>query len=275
MHKVLVFSPYEIAEPAASEHKVNLVKGDNDTTTVAKDVSLQELYDNHVKPGYMLYLTQPLKKATAENLKKLMSENIPGEVRNYAMAKAHTHFVKVEAAQKGHQLGALKVIIVRLSSPVEYFKLSLDRAYQFIANGSPVEIRIRIKGAHVGKEERLKPGDANAWPWMHDHFPHLRPDFILKAMPEGSMYLIKPVSDGRTVQFVISKPAKKMPRVDLNKRLLSVQKSVEQSVVSGRQGQLPRALRAQVQAAGHKEYAVRTGMPRPQATQRGEGEDAA
>ncbi|KAF1844523.1 uncharacterized protein K460DRAFT_93315 [Cucurbitaria berberidis CBS 394.84] len=262
MHKIINFSPYEIAEPAASEHKVNLVEGKEDSTIVAKDVSLQELYDNHVKPGYMLYLTQEVQKKTAENIEKLKKEDIPGEARNYAIVKAHTRFVKVEAGQKGKQLGGLKIVIVTLANPVDYFQLALDRAYQFIANGSPVEFRIRMKGANLGKENRLGPGDADVWPWMHNHFPHIRPDFILKAMPEGTFFLVEPVSDGRHVQFVMAKQAEQMPRISLTTRLQHVKTSVKKSIEQGKQGQLPKAMRKELRDGGHEDYSVDTGMPR-------------
>lgn len=256
------YSPYEIAPPGKSTHKVNLVESDYDPRIVEEDVSLQELYDNYIKPGHMLYLTQAVKKGTAYNFEKLKSENVPRKARNYAIVRSHTSFVKVTHGQKGAQLGGLKTIILSLASPVDYFKLSLDRAYQFIANGSPVEIRTRLKGTKLSKEERLKAGDPDAWPWVHDHFAHLRPDVILKSMPEGSMYLVKPVSDGRVVQFVISRPAKQMPPIDLTTRLLRVKESLKQALQQGKQIQLPAGMREAMSAAGHTDDSARTGMPR-------------
>ncbi|CAO2648651.1 Nn.00g079180.m01.CDS01 [Neocucurbitaria sp. VM-36] len=253
MHKVLNFGSYEIAEPTASKHKLDLVAGDKDPTIVAKDISLQELYNKHVKPGCMLYLAHAMNRKTVEKIEKLSDEAIPSEVRNYAIVKAHTRFVKVSKGQKGKQLGGLKIVIVSLASTVEYYKLALDRAYQFIANGSPVEFRIRMSGAKVTKEDKIKPGNPDAWPWLHDRFPHIRPDFILKGMPEGTFYLIKPVSDGRLVQFVMSRPAEKMPRVDLSIRLMRVKDSVQQLIGERKLSQLPKGMRRDLQAAGHKE----------------------
>jgi hypothetical protein len=231
MQKIIGFDLYDPPPPSTSSHRVNLVKSESDHTPIAKDVSLQELYDNHLGPGKLLYMTQKISKKLSENYEKMRDERVPEQVNNYAIVNAHTIEVKVKTAQvQGNQLGGLKGVHMVLANPVEYTKEALDRAYQFIEHGSPVEFRVRLLGAVVKKKMKSTPASADAWPWMHAHFPHLRPDFILKTMPEGTDYLIKPVSDGRTIQFVLSKKAKVMPKLDLTNRVFRVKKAVIQTL---------------------------------------------
>lgn len=266
-HKVMVFEPYEIPKPGISTHRVNLVDGGDDAAIIKKNISLGKLLYEHIKPGHMLYLTQTMSKKTSESLDELKTEKILSEYRNYAIVKSHTHSVNAVKKKQRYQVGRLKVVPFNLASPVEHVKLSLDRAYQFVEAGSPVEISIRFKGAKLSRSERLTRGDPNVWPWMHQHFPHLRPDFILKAMPKNSIYRVHPMSDGRVVQFVVSRPIRRIPPMLLTRRLLKMKKMVKKSVDGGRQGQLPALMRKDLVASGHEDYSLKTGLVRRQARQ--------
>lgn len=231
MHKILDFDRYRPEPPSASKHRVNLVEDEFDQTPIAENISLEELYD-HVSPGKMLYMTQPITKKVAGNLEKMRAEDVPSQNKNYAITSAHSIEVALKMPQTGlKQLGPLKGVHLLLANPIEYTKLSLDRAYQFIEQGSPVEIRVRLLGGQaVKKKMKTPPQDPDAWPWMHEHFPHLRPDFILKGMPEGTQYIIEPVSDGRTIQFVLGRQAQQMPKMDLTKRAFRVKAAVTASL---------------------------------------------
>ncbi|CBX96767.1 hypothetical protein IAQ61_008283 [Plenodomus lingam] len=268
-HKLLTFSPYEVAGLSRSTHKVNLVKSDQNQTVVAADLSLQELYDEHVQPGKMLYLAHNIGKAVGDNLERLRTEDKAQEYRNYAVMEPYS-CIKQGSKEitlrptRGKQLGELKCVMVRLSSPSAYFKICMDRAYQFIEAGSPVEFRIRLRGS-TNKMEKQKAGPIENWRWMHDHWPHLRPDFILKSMPKGAMFLIDPVTDGYIVQFVISLAANVMPTVDLNERLWKVKKGVQKSTSLGRQSQLPKFMRQQLADEGLTDYSPDSGLPKAQA----------
>jgi hypothetical protein len=68
MHKLLPFDLYEIAPPSASKRLVNLVEGQR---SIAKNISLQELYDKHIQPGQLLYLNQSIRKRIAEDVDQL------------------------------------------------------------------------------------------------------------------------------------------------------------------------------------------------------------
>lgn len=266
-HKSLTFSPYQIEPPSASSHRINLFETDKHHSKyqlIAEDVSFQEAYDSYVKPGHMIYCMKELKKGMAKTFATEEKEHLLDEYKNFSFVEAKSHRIPLNSPQKGRQLGGLKNIIFNESSPVSHYRLSMDRAYQFIELGSPVEFRIRLQGS-VAKEQRLMPGDPTIWPWMHAHFPHLRPDFILKEMPEGTTFLINPVSDGRVCQWVLAKPTTVSSTQDLDKRFEKVQKGVVQSIRKGQQEMLPQQMRLQLAESGNENYSPNTGMPRSKA----------
>ncbi|KAF1926678.1 uncharacterized protein M421DRAFT_23458, partial [Didymella exigua CBS 183.55] len=233
MHKVLDFDLYKPKPPSESPHRVNLVKWQKgrEPEVLKKNLSLQELYE-HVSPGNFLFQVDQIPRKLEGKFEAIRDQNIAAEFNNYAIGTARSEAeVSTKNAQTdGKQLGALKNIIMLLSNPVSYKPLVLDRAYQFIELGSPVEFRIRLFGSAVAVKNRGRTLDPEMVPWLQDHFPHMRPDFILKAMPEGSVYLIEPVTDGRIIQFVVCKGAKEMPKLNLTTRLFRVQGAVEKSL---------------------------------------------
>lgn len=279
MHKVLHFDQYKLEHYRASPHRINLLDSSSGKA-IAEGLKLQEVYDFYIKPGHMLYCCQQFHKTTAENVDKLKQERVYENCNNYAIVQAHsTHFKlpalrkmkkkKGEEEEQEQQKGqitnwdGIKEIHLNLSSPVEYWKMSLDRAYQFVESGHPVEMNFRIRGKHTSKQERLLPGPSDRWPWLHNYFPHMRPDFILKAMPEGTFFLVKPVSDGRHVQWVMALPTKQHTRsFDLTKKLLKVKEGVKKSIEQGKQPGLPTAMRLNLINDGHEEYSLESDKPR-------------
>lgn len=237
MHKILQHERYNVAPLTASDHKVNLVKSDTDQQVIAEGLSLQELYDNHVSPGKLLYLTDYVSKGVGDNFETLQTAVMQSKHINYALIDAHTHIHKIKHSQKGFkQHAGLKNVIFLVSNPVGYTRLALDRAYQFIEAGCPVEFRIRLVGPILVKRFKgVVPSEVQTW--MHDHFPHLRPDFILKSMPEGTKYLIKPYSDRQTIQFVVAKEVVQGPKIDLTTRLERVRQAVVKSLPNNKMAQ--------------------------------------
>ncbi|KAF3041516.1 hypothetical protein E8E12_004384 [Didymella heteroderae] len=245
MHKVLDFARYQIKPPGDSTHRVNLVrwaKGKDwkdKFIVVKKNLSLEELYE-HVSPGKFIYQADQIPKKLDGKFEELRDQNIPAQSNNYAIGLAkekkwnHADQVSkkvIQSAQKdGEQHGPLKNVIMLLSNPVGFKHLSLDRAYQFIELGSPVEFRIRLCNSAVAVKNKVMAPNPELVPWMMDHFPHLRPDFILKAMPKDTVYIIEPVTDGRMVQFVLGKPAAQGPKLNLTTRLFRVKTAVEKSL---------------------------------------------
>jgi hypothetical protein len=264
-HKVIAFDPYELEPLDASEHLVNITKEirKGAPQTIAESISLQEAYEKYIKPGQLIYSLGIVPKNITSDLDKLKAEAIATRNNDYAIFEGGSlpHNIKIKGKGKGE--GALRVTPLSLSSSPEYFKLAIDRSYQFVEQGSPVEFTLRFKQGHVKKEIALVPNDHNAWQWIHRHFPHLRPDFILRSMPEGSRYVVDPVTNGTVLQFVIAKSLHKGPIIpeNLTERLVRVKRSVLQHIENGQQAQLPKVYRQQLLAAGNEAYSPSSGMP--------------
>lgn len=203
----------------------------------------------------------------------MKEHNIPQEHNNYAIFRAGESVVKI--ARHKHRdhpnpmfrdLAGLKEIHVNLASPPSYWMLVLGRAYAFLDNGHQLEFSIRYKGTYKSPSQRSAPGDRDIWPWMHEHFPHLRPDFILKGMPKGAYYMIDPVSNGKHVQFVIAMPHDSKHsgsgHQNLTRRLFKVKKQVKESIEAGLQAQLPKHEREKLIKKGSEDYSLDTGLPR-------------
>lgn len=243
MHKVLDFERYNTKPLSESTYRVNLVqwKKDEDLKVLKRDLSLEELYD-HVSPGRFIYHADEVSKKFDEKtfggkVEETSEQNIATQYNNYAIGIAHGDETGevVKVSNKGSQanskqLGALKIIIMLISSPVAYRRMMLDKAYQFIELGSPVEFRFHLSGSTSAKKNRGKSPNSGAVSWLQDYFPHLRPDFVLKAMPEGTKFFIDPVTDGSILQFVLGRPAEQMPKLDLTTRLFRVKVAVEESL---------------------------------------------
>jgi hypothetical protein len=260
-HKILPFDPYKVDRLDASEHLVNIKRGGK---TIAEGISLKEVYDQHVKPGHLIYsLGSSIPKDVASNVEKLEAGDFATLNNNYSIFEGGSISYNKKDPRKGKGIGALRVTPLMLSSTPDYFKLAIDRSYQFVEQGCPVEFVLRYKQGHVKKEVAMLPTDHGPWKWIHRHFPHLRPDFILRAMPEGSRYVVDPVSNGNVLQFVIAKEVDKGPTIpdSLTKRFFRVKQSVQASIEKGLQAGLPKIYRQQLQEAGKTSYSRASDQP--------------
>ncbi|KAJ4992812.1 hypothetical protein SVAN01_01858 [Stagonosporopsis vannaccii] len=239
MHKILDFDLYDIAPPSASKHEVDIAKSETEPDEIVKNgVTLEKLYEEHISPGQFIYLVKPIDKALASNFEKMREEDTPSTHKKYAVVKARideNRQNKLEANRRrkgleahprglGEVSGALKEAHISLFSPPAYTRLVLDRVYNFIEFGSPVELCIRVFSS--GKDTKYRPVGLDIQKWLHEHFPHLRPDFILKSMPEGTEFLINPVTNGCVVQFVLGKRPEWMGKQDLTARAFRVKDTV-------------------------------------------------
>lgn len=259
-HTVLPFDRYLVADPAESAHLVTLVHGKK---TIAENISLAEVYEKHVKPGQLLYLKDGIDKKLAERVSRMKDEETVLAHRTYGIVETGTIPGNKRSPDSGKGRGAFRVTPLTLASPPDYLMRSLDRSYQFIDHGAPVEFSFAIKRSPIKKEDKWKGiDDKESWPWIHEHFPHLRPDFILKSMPEGSMWSVEPVSDGRRLQFVIIKPSplNKNP-INYTSRLFKVKESVKKQIARGRAQQLPKSMRQELSDSGHETYSALSSMP--------------
>lgn len=270
MHKLLPFDLYQPPPFDASEHLVRLETDGK----VIEEISLQDIYHHHVRPGRFLYLKEGPTKTETNSMGALQEKQLPNIYRTYGIFQAETLAGNKKEPHAGKGKGALRTTPLNLSSPAAYFIAALDRSYQFVKHESPVEFVMAItRKADKDKKKRLAPAGMDTWHWTHEHFPHLRPDFILKSMPKGSRYVIDPVSDGKRVQFVIaaSQPAplelgyspgkeEHIP-FNLTKRLFAVKGSVQKSIREGKQAQLPAVYRQMLHDSGNMSYHRRTNMP--------------
>ncbi|KAF2826323.1 hypothetical protein CC86DRAFT_455854 [Ophiobolus disseminans] len=259
-HKLLAFQLYDVEPPNCSAHEINLVR---DEKTVAENISLEELYEKHIKPGELLYLMEPVKKAASENIATIKKENLTLKHRTFGIFPAGSIPGNAKDPRAGKGIGALRTTPFALSSPAAYFKLAIDRSYTYIDQGAPVEFSIAIKRTKLPKEERITGShEKGDWPYLHEHFPHLRPDFIFKSMPEGSVWAVEPVSDGRHLHFVIVKPSKinREPQ-NLTARLFKVKESVTTHIKKGQQQGLPAVMRQRLYDSGLRTYSPLTAMP--------------
>jgi hypothetical protein len=263
-HKVLPFERYIIPPLESSDQLVNIetLADEQGRTTLVKNITLKDAYDNLIQPGYLLVLLSEIKKKVAEKVEVLKEEKTYLSNSTYVIVKAESISGNIKKPEAGKGQGALRVTPVNLSSTKAYFTLALDRSYQFIKHGSPVEFSIRISGGFDKSDNKLKAVGHENWNWLHNHFPHLRPDFILKSMPEHSRFVVDPVSDGRIVQFVIARKTEGYFVDDnLTDRLFKIKRAVETSIERGQQAQLPKRLRSTLQQSGHAAYSPMTGLP--------------
>jgi hypothetical protein len=263
-HKLLPFELYPIPPLGSSDQLVNIqtLADEQGRKTLVENITLQDAYDNYVKPGHLLILLSEITKKVAEKVETLKQEKTYLSNSTYGIVKAESIPSNIKSPTAGKGQGALRVTPVNLASTKSYFTLALDRSHQFIRHGSPVEFTIRLKGGYDKTTDKLEFQGHENWTWLHNHFPHLRPDFILKSMPEGSRFVVDPVSDGRVVQFVIAKQSPVF-RVDhnLTARLFKIKEAVKTSIARGQQAQLPKRLRSTLQQAGHVAYSPMTGLP--------------
>lgn len=253
MQKILSFDRYDPPEVSASDHTINIVKmveneeGETVKKTVAQDLTLQEVYDSYVEPGRWLQLADTVPKVdTSVDPAVLREKGTVQRYRDYVVLEAHGSGAKAEVPRK--KLGkVLKVLANReeiehlltlrkvhllLGSPMYHVTEMMDKTYQWIELGCPVEFSIRAR--NITTKDYVERGmvSKDIFEYVFKHFPHLRPDFILKSMPVGTKYLVKPFSDGRHVQFVLGGERefkKDSFKTDLTQRALNVKQAVLQS----------------------------------------------
>lgn len=252
------------------EHKINIVKWANGPSTqdgsqppkskvvIAEGLTPKEAYDRFVKPGQMLTLAETMHKGWVRpQLAAMQQLQAPEKFNDYVITKPYrldTPVVVTGKKAKGHRPGDLVVppsmyeklreVHLLLHSPTSYWQEMLDRAYQFLELGCPVEFVIRARNSNGAKKARWRSAGTEQMDYWLAHFPHMRPDVILRSMPAGTKFIIDPVTDGRALQFVLAIPKGSMQ--DLNERLQNVKMMVTEAIEAGRlkdhfRGTLPSA----------------------------------
>ncbi|KAJ4347962.1 uncharacterized protein N0V89_009334 [Didymosphaeria variabile] len=227
-------------------HKINIVEFVKDEDghpvkkIVAESLTLQQVYDDYIEPGKFLRLASTVPKSHAPSdhveLEKLRTAR---RYRDYVIFDAYSTRAQAKVDTKkplkarGNQveiahLRALREVHLLLHSPMDHFAHMIDKAYQLITLGSPIEFDILIRHVTEKKAARIVSQPKDSLDYACGHFPHLRPDFILKSMPAKSRYLVQPVTDGIHLQFVIGPELEgdRLGKMDLTKRLFNVKRAV-------------------------------------------------
>lgn len=220
-----LWKPYELPVPEDSQYNI-YVMGEKGKRSA---MSLDQLARD-IRPGRFLIPTKTPTKQEANDPTQSLSDG--QAYQDYTFTEVRPYTVKGPKMRTyGQDARKLKFRMSRgkdgklltfdLASPPSFYQSCLDRAYAFLDAGHPVEFGLRYSGSHIPKRDRLKEKDNRIWPWLHVRFPHLRPDFIRGAMPEGTCYVIPPFSDGRGLKFVMkAPPGKNQPVHDWTSRLL-------------------------------------------------------
>lgn len=261
MHKIIHYKRYDPPDLAESTHKVNVIKeGKNEVggkvrETVAEGVTLQHVYDNYIEPGKILRLASTIPRIDAPPDRPSLEKRRTAErYRDYVIFDALSTGTQVDAGSKKaarakgnrneirHMLG-LREVKILLQTPMPHFAQMMDKAYQFLQLGSPVEFDICIRHVMDKKVANIFTDStpAESLDYVYRHFPHLRHDFIFKSMPEGTRWVVDPFSNDRHVRFVLGRETKREENVKSNftQRLLNVQKAVMKGIEEGRIQQLP------------------------------------
>ncbi|KAJ8113842.1 hypothetical protein OPT61_g4137 [Boeremia exigua] len=223
MHKILNYDKFECPPLSASKHRVNLMRSFKDTRAIAKNMSLEQLYKKHPGPGKILCMMDQIPKALSKSCAKMRENDTPSIHNNFCFAPIHSDTPAAEP--KSNKRGRIREVHLLLSNPPSYMAIALERAYRFIKADVVVEFSIRFSETMMGKNS--KAVDLDLPNWVQEHFPHLRPDFILKSMPEGSAFEIKPMTNGQMIKFVIGIPK---DQTDLTKKLSTLQESVKKKL---------------------------------------------
>ncbi|KAF2464649.1 uncharacterized protein BDR25DRAFT_296627 [Lindgomyces ingoldianus] len=267
-HKILPFNLYHVPNLSESNHKITLITKPGGEE-LQKELSLEDALAL-VQPGQVLYQTDEIPKSLSQNWEKLREDELQNKFNRYAIYETGKRRFPIAskkvASIKFVHLAALKEIHCSLSSTPDYTTILLDRTYQFLNAGHPVEFCLRLRGSKVKKADRWLGYDFSAWYWMHQNFPHLRPDFILKGMPEGAYFKVSPWSDGNHLQWVMAMPtADELAtgiRPNMDRRLGVLKKRVQDAMDSGKQSQLPASLRQKLIDAGIEAYSLQNGEPK-------------
>ena len=209
---------------------------------VAQDITLKHAYENYVAPGRMILLADTVTKLDVPmRLALLKEKGTVNQFRDYVILDAYSTGRSATMRSPGKikhsweitHMKSLREFHFMLSSQLQHNAQQMDQAYQVLELGCPVEFSMRTRQITEQKFDELGLHEDDTFGYIYRHFPHLRPDFVLKSMPTGTRYLVKPFSNGRHVQFVLGCGSSRLDNfrsTDLTNRLLRVQKMVKQSV---------------------------------------------
>lgn len=123
-------------------------------------------------------------------------------------------FKKTPEQRKRGKLGAqTKEFHLRPSCSPPHIAQVMSKSYAFILEGYRVEFHLR--GPAPAKENE----DYSTVDWALKNSMHLRPESILAAMPEGTTYLMEPVTDGDEIIWALEHKEHLKEELPLSKKV--------------------------------------------------------
>ncbi|PVH98428.1 hypothetical protein DM02DRAFT_630227 [Periconia macrospinosa] len=270
-HKALEMHRYTPPQPNA-EHRIKLT--DDKGECIGQDMSMKEVH-NHITPGYILSPLLMPHATEMRNVKSMKEGEVHKTFNGYKLVKAGLENFNAAKAKKETEHNTVffdcKIMPFsgkRLSSPYE-FSLNMQRIHRFLEDRHPVELQMRLPGRKLKKKKRsekeysLYPDKdlvlQEEWEWLHAHWPHLRPDNILKSMPKGTQVWLPPYTNGANLYWVFGPPW--AFSMNLGKKIEEMKTKVREEIKKGNQMQLPKKFREQLHASGQTEYSSDSDMP--------------
>lgn len=264
-HTVLEIFRYTQPPLETAEQLINVYSSGGEV--VAKDVTFQEVHDKHVRPGLSLSplklpaLDVPEEKRKLHSVATIKTHQVPAEFNNYVL----TELVPPEKIpkfsykdEKGH--AGMKIMPLasrRLKIPL-LFRLQMEKIHNFLCMKHPVEVRFVLPGRKIGGVRRSEknfslnpkadPVIREEWEWLHRAWPHLHPDIVLKSMPEGTTFWLKPHIHAAGVGWVFGPPNSQKRAWD--KKIDSLRHRVKLNIREGKQMEMPLKMRQQLMEAG-------------------------
>lgn len=228
---------------------------------ITKRVSLHDAYIKALKPGWFLVPKEAIVKKISENYEELVKNTSRYNAYILQKTRSNVPVAKKKPTSNSAQvqlMSALKELNFELGSSPEFFRIQMERAHAFLDAGHPVEFNMRAK---QNKKKEAHPEMLNL---ILEHFPHLRPDFILQSMPEGTVYLVDPFVSGGHVKWAFVKKVHHT-QGSMSKGILARKKKVAEAIEKGYASQLPKKMREKLIKAGHEEYSLDTGTTKKMA----------
>jgi len=191
-NKIVRFKPASPLYKQPQDLRIDLVDNSHNGEEFEpiKQITLADILKNHVKPGLLLVPSHPISSEQQYYLRPIDTKNPPSQPKSLKRPKRNT-----------------KEFHFSFTAPVAYFTIFMYTAWHTLQAGIPVEIHVHGDRAR----QRSRPGNADYIEWYKEqinHNLHLRPDVILKAMPEASWIQLEPVSDRNKVCWMIGPPEK-------------------------------------------------------------------
>ncbi|KAH7117686.1 hypothetical protein B0J11DRAFT_536488 [Dendryphion nanum] len=291
-HKIVAYAPYKVPPLESSTHQlslwtrpvVKLVWHSRDMALIPQrnellqeQIDFQNIY-SRIEPGIVLLPTQSLPKKETDSVEIIEKSGLQYRHNAYCLVPVGNKPNQVgklksggiplpknaEYPVKSLKHGSVKEHHVTLSVPVSHFYKSLTTMYWQLLHAHIIEVTIRFS-ASSSEKNTMETAERTSWPWVHQHFPHLRPDVILASMPKDTYFMIDPWISNVRLKFAMAMPRGTEDKLEtpvLNEELIAMRRAVVGNIAKGRQAGLPRKVREKLVKEGNENYLGWTALPR-------------